>query len=151
MFDLPGTSVSRTEVSTGADDDRLGKALADAERPFLDDLNQRNGRWFDAEIEKLDRWTGDRRDALKSELEELDDRLKELRKAARFAPSLPDKLEMQREAKRLESRRDEAWRAFDQASRELERQKDAMLDDIGRRLTARVERDTLFTIRWHLA
>lgn len=36
---------------------------------------------------------------------------------ARFAPSLPDKLRLQREVKTLEGRRDEAWRAFDQASR----------------------------------
>jgi hypothetical protein len=76
----------------------------------------RSAAAIDAEIEKLDRWTGDRRDAL-----------------------------------RLESRRDEAWQAFDQASRELERQKEAMLDDIGRRLAARIEREPLFTIRWHLA
>jgi hypothetical protein len=54
--------------------------------------------------------------------------IKEAKKAARFAPSLPEKLRLQREVKRLESRQDEAWRAFDQASRELGRDKEKLLE-----------------------
>jgi hypothetical protein len=61
---------------------------------------------------------------------DLDVRIKEAKKAARFAPSLPQKLLLQREVKTLESRRDEAWRVFDRASRELERDKEKLLDDI---------------------
>jgi hypothetical protein len=41
-----------------------------------------------------------------------------------------EKPRLQREVKTLGSRRDEAWRAFDQASRELERDKEKLLDDI---------------------
>jgi Fic family protein len=103
-----------------------------------------------SEIEKLERWTGDRRDGLKGSLDDLDVRIKEAKKAARFAPSLPEKLRLQREVKTLESRRDEAWRAFDQASRELERDKEKLLDDIERRLTADIRREPLFTLRWRL-
>ena len=42
------------------------------------------------------------------------------------------------------------WRAFDQASRELERDKEKLLDDIERRLTADIRRESLFTLRWRL-
>ena len=127
-----------------------GAGLSDAERPIFEELNARNGRWFDLEIEKLERWTGDRRDGLKGSLDDLDVRIKEAKKAARFAPSLPEKLRLQREVKTLESRRDEAWRAFDQASRELEHDKEKLLDDIERRLTADIHREPLFTLRWRL-
>ena len=41
-------------------------------------------------------------------LDDLDVRIEDAKKAARFAPSLPDKLRLQREVKTLESRRDEA-------------------------------------------
>jgi len=34
----------------------------------------------------------------------------------------------------LEGKRDEAWHAYDQASREIDRQKDNLLDEIGQRL-----------------
>jgi hypothetical protein len=43
-------------------------------------------------MDKLDRWAEDRRAALKAELAELDEALKEMRKAARLAPNLPEKL-----------------------------------------------------------
>lgn len=148
LFDLSGAVTDSIDDAAVAKD--LVAGLSDAERPIFDELNARNGRWFDLEIEKLERWTGDRRDGLKGSLDDLDDRIKEAKKAARFAPSLPEKLRLQREVKTLESRRDEAWRAFDQASRDLERDKEKLLDDIERRLTADIRREPLFTLRWRL-
>lgn len=74
-------------------------------------------------MEKLDRWAEDRRVALETELKELDAALKEAKRAARLAPTLPEKLDRQREARKLETKRDEAWRAYDQASRDLDGRK----------------------------
>ena len=39
---------------------------------------------------------------------------------------------------------------FDEANREVDRQKDAPLDDISSRLQQQTEREALFTIRWRL-
>ena len=50
----------------------------------------------------------------------------------------------------LETKREEAWRAYDQASLEVDRQKDALLDEISQRLEQRVEQEPLFTLRWQL-
>jgi hypothetical protein len=87
---------------------------------------------------------------LKAELAELDESIKEAKKAARLAPTLPEKLERQRATRVLETRREVAWRDYDVASREIDRQKDDLLDEIGRRLEQRVEQETLFTLRWSL-
>lgn len=130
---------------------RLDESQTAAEKPILDELAARNGGWFDAEMEKLDRWADDRRQSLKSELDELDARLREMRKAARFAPSLPEKLERQRDVKRTEAKRDEAWRDFDRASREVDKRKDELLDEVGRRMLTYVERNQLFTIRFSIS
>jgi predicted nucleic acid-binding Zn-ribbon protein len=129
----------------------LENARADGERPIMEALSARNGRWFDSEMDKLDRWTDDRRTTLKIELTDLDDRVKEMKKSARLAPNLPEKLERQREVKRLEARRDEAWREYDRASRDLEKQKEELLDEVGRRMLTYVERTELFTARWTLS
>jgi hypothetical protein len=83
-------------------------------------------------------------------LAELDEALKEAKKAARFAPTLPEKLERQRAVRTLESRREEAWRTYDQASRDIDRQKDALLDEISRRLEQKTECTALFALRWRL-
>lgn len=129
---------------------QLDGALALRRQAVLDGMTSRNGNWFDTEIDKLERWAEDRRSSLKTELAELDDALKASRKAARVAPTLPEKLERQREVRKLEGKRDEAWRAFDQASRELDKQKDALLDEIAGRLEQNTHEETLFTLRWQL-
>lgn len=73
------------------------------------------------------------------------------KKLARFAPTLPEKLERQCSVRVLEAKRDEAWRAYDQASRESDRQKDELFDEIGRRLEQGIEHEPLFALRWTLA
>jgi hypothetical protein len=113
-------------------------------------MTTRDGHWFEAEMDKLDRWAEDRRNSLKADLADMDEALKEAKKEARFAPTLPEKLELQRGARKLEEKREQAWRAYDEASRGIDRQKDELLDEIGRRLEQRVEEKELFTIRWQL-
>ena len=150
LFDLPGT-VERSCVVPEAVDAALAEAHGQRQRDCLEELTGRNGRWFDLEMDKLDRWAEDRRASLKDALGELDEALKAAKKAARLAPTLPEKLERQREARVLEGKRGEAWRAFDQASREIDRRKDALLDEISQRLEEKLEQDPLFTLRWRVS
>ena len=119
-------------------------------RALLEETTTRNGHWFDTEMDKLDRWAEDRRASLRAELAELDDALKDAKKAARLAPTLPEKLERQRAARALETRREEAWRAYDHASREIDAQKDTLLDTISQRLAQHIEHGALFTLHWQL-
>jgi superfamily II DNA or RNA helicase len=129
---------------------RLDKMASETRQSTLEEMSARNGQWFDIEMDKLEHWAEDRRATLKGELDELDESLKAARKSARTAPSLPEKLERQREVRRLEGKRDDAWRAFDQASRALDKQKDTLLDDIAKRLEQRIEEEILFTVRWRM-
>jgi superfamily II DNA or RNA helicase len=117
---------------------------------LLDQTTSRNGNWFETEIEKLDRWAEDRRTSLKADLDELDQAFKEAKKAARLAPTLPEKLERQRAARALETKREEAWRAYDEASRDIDRQKDSLLDEVSHRLEQQINEERLFTLRWHV-
>jgi SNF2 family DNA or RNA helicase len=116
-----------------------------------DRLAEKNGTWFDAEMDKLDRWAEDQRRSLKADLDDLDTKIKETKKQARGAPNLPTKLELQRQLRQFETKRDEAWRNYDVASRDVEKKKDGLLDDISQRLNQKTEREELFLIRWQLA
>ncbi len=149
LFDLPGI-VQQPSAVPATVAAAMGEALAQRQRNLLEEIGGRNGQWFDLEMDKVDRWAEDRRASLKGALDELDEALGAARKAARLAPTLPEKLERQREARVFEGRRDEAWRAFDQASREIDRQKDALLDEISQRLGQNAEQKLLFTLRWRL-
>ena len=150
LFDLPAT-IERSCAVPAAVAEYLVEVHARHQRELLEELTTRNGRWFDLEMDKLDRWADDRRASLKATLNELDEALKAAKKAARLAPTLPEKLDRQREARALEGKRDEAWRAFDQASREIDRQKDGLLDEISQRLEQKTEYGELFTVRWRVA
>jgi superfamily II DNA or RNA helicase len=149
LFDivgLPGQAIAIPFVIQS----HLGDATARRQDELLVAMSAKNGEWFDIEMDKLDRWAEDRRAALKADLEELDLSIKDAKKSARLAPNLPEKLEIQRSLRGLETKRDEAWRAYDTASRDVDRQKDALLDEISRRLEQKTSSDTLFTLRWRV-
>ncbi len=151
LFDLPGRQIETQGLEIPkAVLDQLQMMQADRQKALVEEMTVRNAHWFDIEMDKLDRWAEDRRTSLKVELEELDEAVKETRKAARLAPNLPEKLERQRELRKLETKRDAAWRSYDEASRELDRQKDSLLDEISHRLEQHSESCELFTIRWSL-
>lgn len=150
LFDLPGEEKGAVFLPVGIKA-TLEDMTTRETREFLDSISTKNGMWFETEMDKLDHWAEDRRASLKAELDELDETIKETKKAARLAPNLPEKLERQRALRQLETKRTDAWKAFDEAAREIDRQKDALLDEISQRLQQKTEQTTLFTIRWQLA
>jgi len=149
FFDLPAVSgalctpPAHVAVRLGEEQDRHRMAL-------LEEMATRDGRWFDVETDKLDHWASDRRASLQAELEEIDEALKVAKKEVRLAPTLPNKLERQRTVRTLETKRDEAWRQYDAASRDIESRKDNLLDEISDRLRQKLVREPLFVLRWNL-
>ena len=149
LFDL--SAIQGKSLTVPQDmEKRLAEFVAHKQKALLEELEARNANWFEIEIDKLDRWAQDRRTSLKVELDELDEAIKETRKAARLAPNLPEKLEKQQALRKLKSKHDEAWRNYDQASRELDKQKEALLDEIGKQLEQNTEWKQLFVIHWEL-
>jgi len=133
LFDLPGEVIGIASVPDGVHG-KLTEQINTQQQVIAESLSRKNGTWFDVEMDKLDRWAEDRRKSLKAALDEMDTKIRETRKDARLAPNLPTKLDLQRQLRQLEAKRNDAWKEFDEASREVDRQKDVLLDDIGRRL-----------------
>jgi len=151
LFDLDGVVADGTPLVFGQSvEDELTDQLATRWQALAEDIGKRDGSWFDVEMDKLDRWADDRRVSLKAELDDLEQKIREKRRVARQAANIPDKLERQRELRKLESQRDDAWRVYDQASRDVERKKDDLLDDMGNRMKQRTEEERLFVVRWML-
>ena len=117
---------------------------------IMDELQVRYGELFEQEMEKLDGWAADKRNALKGELNDFDGQIKELKKFIRTAKGLPEKIAFQRRAQKLEKRRDEAWREYDEQAKTIETQKDGLLDRVENKLHTEQTDECLFTIRWKL-
>lgn len=117
---------------------------------IIDSISLKNTNYFEVELDKLDRWGEDRRNSLRIVLRELDEQIKELKKQSRLAPNLPEKLKHEKEKRLLENKRDEAWKEYDHAAKEIELKKDGLIDEIEKKLKQTVSEDALFTIRWEL-
>ena len=117
---------------------------------ILAQINAKNGSYFETELDKLDKWGEDKRNSLRMTLKEFDDCIKELKKLARLAPNLPEKLQHEKERRNLEGKRDEAWREYDSAARDIEKKKDELIDEIEKKLRQNVTEQELFTIRWKI-
>ena len=149
LFDLPARVLGAARPNTAVRE-RLREAIYASESALRQRHGERNGRWFDAEVEKLDRWAADRHASLEAELREIREKLKAAKREAREAGSLPRKLELRQKARNLELREHELWKAAEQAKAEVDRQKDELLDGVAERLQQKTETIELFTIRWSL-
>lgn len=117
---------------------------------IVEGLTNRNASFFEMELDKLDRWGEDQRNSLRVSLREIEDRIKAVKKEARLAPNLPEKLKLEREKRQLESKRDEAWKAYEQAAKDIEARKDSLMDEIEKRMNQALSEERLFTIRWQV-
>lgn len=128
----------------------LDKLSANAVTIYIGDSQKRDLTTFETEINKLDRWAEDKRAGLKSELGDLEDRVKELKRAARLASNLPEKLRFEKERKAMEAKHDEAWRVYEEQARTIDREKDKLLDETQGSLAPKTSEWVLFTVRWEL-
>ena len=152
LFDLPATTHQPVSPITDADLQTRLIANLDHEQQFItDQLSATNGKWFDAEMEKLDRWADDQRKSLKAQVEELEESIRIGKREARLAPNLPEKLQMQQRIRQHEARHTEALLAYKEACTTIDVRKDSLLDETSKRLQHKAEQQDLFLIRWSLS
>ncbi|MCK6600343.1 MAG: DEAD/DEAH box helicase [Bacteroidetes bacterium] len=150
LFSLNATSSPLETQLSPEELQILTVAFEKRQAEILGIVGERNMQFFNIELEKLDKWGEDRRNSLKVALKDLDEQIREIKKRARVAPNLPDKLALEKERKKLENERDEAWRDYDGAAKEIERQKDGLIDNIEARLKQDLKSEDLFLVNWQV-
>ncbi len=80
----------------------------------------------------------------------MDKKIKELKRKSRKANSLPDKIQLQKQANDMESKRDKEWKEYDTAKKEIELKKDQLIDEIQSRLEQNIKEDIIFEIEWEI-
>lgn len=146
LFDLPckeDLTTKNTKVTK-----RLKEEVEQRKQKILSDIATRQALWFDDEIDKLNNWAEDKRRGLKAELKDYDDEITLLKKEARLALNLPEKLAIQKKIRDLDAKRNAAWKEYDEAAKVIEQQKDGLLDTVEERLKQTIEEKTIFTIKW---
>jgi hypothetical protein len=113
-------------------------------------IEHRNFKFFEQEIDKLDKWGDDKRASLKLELRDLDEQIKSLKKQIRVSNNLSEKLQFEKERKKLEAQRDKSWREYDAAAKLIELDKDRIINKAEKQLEHSVKEQKLFKIEWTL-
>ena len=117
---------------------------------ILKNIDVRNSTFFDEEMDKLDKWAQDKKKTLRENIKDIDDNIKELRRQARTAPNLPEKVKIQKQIKGIESKREALWKELDDACREVDKKKESLIDDVEKQLGQKVSEQELFTIKWEV-
>lgn len=146
LFNLPGRAVA----SASAPDEKIEEVYQQLRKKIITDITDRNGKFFDEEMDKLDRWASDKRTSQKEKLREYDDEIASMKKESRTARNLQEKIEIRKMVKKLEAKREGAWKEYDKASKEIENQKDGLIDKVESRLEQGAKETKLFKIRWSL-
>ena len=136
----------------GSTDDAadLGDSEAEESQRCLKKVEERNGRYFDAEVTKLDRWSDDLKLGLERELKDLDQAIRDLRRQSATAVALADKLEAQRGIKAIERKRNRKRRDLFEEQDAIDEQRTELIAGIERQLATTHHYERLFSVRWTL-
>jgi len=128
----------------------LHKQLNALEVDYVLAAEKDNEHYYDEETEKLDRWAEDRRVALDIRIKQLDQEIKDARKASRQLSTLKEKMEAKKVLKQRERERDNLMLDYHEEKKKIEAEEDRLLADIEEALKMSRQREHLFSIRWQL-
>ena len=137
-------------TTTPFDDYRLEDQVSTQLTAFKMQIEQDNELYYNEAVEKLERWAEDKRIALDIRIKQLDQEIKEARKASRHLSSLQEKMAAKKQLKQLERERDNVMLSYHQEKKKIEQEEDRLLEEIEERLASETRLDVLFSIRWQL-
>ena len=148
MLVVPGAVTgAKTEAEPEA---ALAKLLDDGQVEVVGRAQERLGNFLNEEEERLDNWRDDARVSYDHEIKALTKEANDKKKQARAVQDLQNKIELQREASSLKRRADDLQHQLYTRLKEIDDERERMLDDIAEKLKLTPDRNILFTIRWSL-
>lgn len=115
------------------------------------EINQRNMGYFEQEVQKLDAWADDLKLGIEQEIKEIDRQIKDVRRTAASAPTLEEKLSLQKQQRELEAKRTKLRRELFMRQDAIESERNALIDQLESQLQQQVQEQTLFTVAWTLS
>ena len=147
MFTVHGEAGDIAEVPAA-----IAEAMRTATQTRLTSLEkqvaEKNRKWFEAEIDKIENWAADRERGFESELKQLDYEMRTLRRQSRLIDDLEAKVQLRKRIMEIEKERSRKRRTFFDAQDDIETQKEQLISNIERSLQQRITATSLFTIRW---
>ncbi|CCX45106.1 similar to helicase subunit of dna repair complex [Prevotella sp. CAG:1031] len=151
MLRLPGSDCTdainrvRPEIAASL------AVVISAQRAEITTANaERNNKFFEEEMEKLDNWAEDVKGGLEKELRDLDAEIKLRKSESKKTSRLDEKVRLQRLIKDLEKRRSEKRLNLYQAQDDVDLKKEELLSKVEAMLAQKIEQTKLITFHWRI-
>jgi len=148
MLYVPATAEGLGAANLPEDD--LTQALNARQTVIIGMAQDRLSSFLNEEEERLDAWREDAKVSFEQQIKALNKEASEKKKLARATLGLEEKVALQREAKALQRQVDDLQHQLYTRLREIDDERERMLDDIADQLNLTPEMTTLFTVRWSL-
>ena len=149
MLNLPAELIGKEAIDNGIQE-KLQEKISEMQNEIVADSAERNSKFFDEEMDKLDNWADDMKLGLEKEISDLDQEIRLRKSEAKKITWLDEKVSAQRAIKELEKKRTEKRQNLYEAQDEIDEKKDMLLDKIEKMLKQKVSRENLFTIKWRI-
>lgn len=130
------------------EEEKLNTLLETERNQVEKNVNDRNLTFFEDEVNKLDAWADDLKEGLEQSIKELDKEIKQVRREAKIAPTLEEKLSLQKQQKKLESQRNRNRRDLFDKQDEVDERREALIESLEGKLNKKTTIETLFTVQW---
>lgn len=117
----------------------------------LGEVSLRNAKFFDEEVEKLDRWSDDLKVGLEREIKDIDLAIREARKTGALAATLADKLQAQRQIKDLEATRKKKRAELYVEQDNVDEQRNKLIGEVEQQLRQQHDISQLAVVRWTIS
>jgi hypothetical protein len=111
-------------------------------------VNDRNLSFFEDEVDKLDGWADDLKSGLEQTIKELDKEIKLVRRDAKIASTLEEKLGFQKQQRKLESQRNKNRRDLFDKQDEVDERRESLIEKLENKLNKITTTENLFSITW---
>lgn len=156
---LPGETAARLmlvpadvgpDAPSSAPPEALARLVSDRQAAIVEQAQTRLGDFLEEEEERLDNWRDDARVSFDAQIKALTKEAKEKTKLSRAVQSLQEKVQLQREANALKRQADDLNHQLYTRLREIDAERERMLDEIAEKLNLTPRLTPLFTIRWDI-
>lgn len=131
--------------------DTLAKLVSDRQTAIVQQAQIRLGDFLEEEEDRLDNWREDAKVSFDAKIKALNKEAKERAKLSRAVQSLQERIDLQRDAGTLKRQADDLSHQLYTRLREIDAERERMLDEIADKLSLTPTLTPLFTIRWDVA
>jgi hypothetical protein len=142
--------ITKTVGSSFSESPLLKEQLSRRKTEIVGEITQRNLQYFEDEVDKLDAWADDLKVVLEQDIKETDREISEVRRTAKLAPDLNEKLHWQKRQKELEKLRNKKRRELFDKQDEVDDRREELISLLEEKMNQKIEEQHLFTITWEI-